>query len=268
MNSLSTILGPLLGVGLVLLAAGLMFFFSLPRRTRSKRQQPARSRIALRPIRAMQRLQRAIGLAVEDGSRLHVSLGESSILSPTNATALVGLSTLERIGSLSSVSDRPPIATSGDGSLAILSQDTLQAAYRIANVPDQYDPTQARLAGPTPFSYIAGTLPVIYDEHVSANILVGNFGPEVALLGDAADRENEFLLAGSDSLAAQAVLYGTAREPLIGEEVFAVPAYLQAGPIYQAGLRAQDFLRWVVIIALLVGAALIFLNSVLNLGIL
>ena len=268
MNSFEPILGPLLGLVLVLLAAGLMFFFSLPQRTKSRRQQAARSRTALRPIRAMQRLRRAIGLAVEDGSRLHVSIGEASILSPTNASALVGLSTLERIGALSSVSDRPPVATSGDGSLAILSQDTLRAAYRIANVPEQYDPAQARLAGPTPFSYIAGTLPVIYDERVSANILVGNFGPEVALLAEAADREDSFVLAGSDSVAAQAVLYGTAREPLIGEELFAVPAYLQAGPIYQAGLRAQDILRWVVIAILIVGAVLVFFNSWLGLGIL
>lgn len=267
MNSLTT-LGLLFGVGLVILAAGLMFFFALPGRSRSKRQQAARSRVALRPIRAMQRLRRAIGLAVEDGSRLHVSIGESSILSPTNASALVGLSTLERIGSLSSVSDRPPIATSGEGSLAILTQDTLRAAYRIANVPDQYEQSQARLAGPTPFTYVAGTLPVIYDERVSANILIGNFGPEVALLADAADREDEFVLAGSDSVAAQAVLYGTAREPLIGEEVFAVPAYLQAGPIYLAGLRTQDILRLIVIIILIGGAFLVFVDSLLNLGIL
>ena len=251
-------LEPILGLLLILLAAGLMFFFSLPQKS-TRRGQP-RSRVVLRPIRAMQRLRRAIGLAVEDGSRLHVSIGESSIISPTNASALVGLSTLERVGMLSSVSDRPPVATSGDGTLAILSQDTLRAAYRIGNVPEQYDPNQARLVGTTPFSYVAGTLPVIYDERVSANILIGNFGPEVALLAEAADREDAFILAASDSFAAQSVLYATAREPLIGEELFAVPAYLQAGPIYQAGLRTQDVLRWIVIAALIVGAILKFLG--------
>lgn len=250
MNSL----GPILGLVLALLAAGLMFFFSLsPRRKK-------RARVGLRPIPAMQQLRRAIGLAVEDGSRLHISIGESSIISLTNASALIGLSTLERIGTLSSVSDRPPVVTSGDGTLAILSQDTLHAAYRIANASDQYDSTQARLAGPTPFSYVAGTLPVIYDERVSANILVGHFGPEVALLTEAADREEAFTLAASDSFAAQAVLYATASEPLIGEELFAVPAYLQAGPMHQAGLRAQDILRWVIIAALLGGSLLSFLG--------
>ncbi len=260
MNSLRPILEPLVGLVLVLLAAGLVLGFSLTMR-RSQRRQ-ARSRVVLRPIRAMQRLRRAIGLAVEDGSRLHVTLGESSMISPTNATALVGLSALERIGTLSSLSDRPPVTTSGDGVLAILSQDTLRAAYHMANVPDQYDPSQARLAGPTPFSYVAGTLPVIYDERVSANILIGNFGPEVALLTEAADRRDAFSIAGSDSIAAQAVLYATAREPLIGEEVFAVPAYLQARPVYQASLRAQDILRWIVIAALIIGSVL----SLLGLG--
>jgi hypothetical protein len=242
------LLQPIAGLLLILISAGLLFAFSLPERTRS--------RVVLRPMRAFQRLRRAIGLAVEDGTRLHVSLGQASIVSPNNASAFIALSTLERIGFLGSVSDRPPVATSGDGTLAILSKDTLQAAYRTANSSELYDPIQARLTGPTPFSYIAGTLPVIYDERVSTNILVGNFGPEVALLTEAADRENAFMMAASDSIAAQSVMFATAEEPLIGEELFAIPAYLQAGCWHQAGLRAQDVLRWVVIGSLVVGSVL------------
>lgn len=247
-----------LGFGLILLAAALLLIFSLTQK--AQRRSRARTRVVLRPIRAMQRLQRAIGLAVEDGSRLHVSLGRSSLISQTSASALVGLSTLERIGSLSSISDRAPVATSGDGTLAVLSQDTLRASYRLSSIPEQFDPNQARLSGPTSFSYVAGTLPVIRDERVSANLLIGNFGPEVALLTDAANEEGSFTLAASDSLAAQAVLYATTRDPLIGEELFAVPAYLQPHSVYQASLRTQDVLRWVVIAVLIGGSLLSFLG--------
>lgn len=249
----------IVGITLVLLAAALLLVFSLAGRRRS------RTRVGLRPIQAMQRLRRAIGLAVENGTRLHISIGKSSIVSPTNASALVGLSTIERVGTLSSVSDRPPVVTSGDGTLALLSQDTLRSAYRVSNVAEQFDPAQARLTGPTPFSYTAGTIPVILDERVSANILIGNFGPEVALMIDAAERDDAFTLAASDSLAAQAAMYATAREPLIGEELFAVPAYLQAGPAHLASLRAQDVLRWVVIGALLIGALVVFGASLMGL---
>jgi hypothetical protein len=243
---------PVLGLLLILGSAGMLFAFALPQRSRS--------RVVNRPIRAFQRLRRAIGLAVEDGTRLHVSIGQASIVSPNNASALVGLSTIERIGQLSSVSDRPPVVTSGDGTLSILSQDTLRAAYRTTNSLDLYNPVQARLAGPTPFSYIAGTLPVIYDERVSASILVGNFGPEVALLAEASDTQDAFMLAASDSIAAQSVLYTSATEPLIGEELFAIPAYLQAGATHTASLRVQDVLRWLVIAALVLGSILTLLG--------
>lgn len=246
-------LEPILGLVLILLAAGMMFVFSLPQR--------GRSRFVLRPLRPMQHLRRAIGLAVEDGTRLHITLGKASIISPLNASALVGLIALERIGILSSISDRPPVATSGDGTLALLSQDALRASYRISNALEQYDPAQARLTGPTPFSYIVGALPIVHDERISANIMVGNFGPEVALLTEAAERENAFNLAASDAFTAQAVIYASAQEPLIGEELFAIPAYLQAGAIQQASLRVQDVLRWVIAGALIIGAVFTFIQS-------
>ncbi len=249
-------LSPLiLGLTIIVVAAGLMFIFSLPSRSRP--------RITLRPLPALQRLRRAIGLTVENGTRLHVSIGKASIVGPNNASALIGLSTLERVSVLSSAADRSPVATSGDGSLAILSQGAMRAAFRSTNNLEQYEPRQARLTGPTPFSYIAGTLPVITDERVSTHILVGNFGPEAALLAEAAESQGAFFLAATDSIPAQAALYATAGEPLIGEELFALPAYLQPGGIHQGGLRAQDVLRWIVIATLVIGGLLALLGVVI-----
>jgi hypothetical protein len=245
----------LIGLAIVVFSAGALLVFSLPR--------ARRTRPVFRVIPAMQRLRRAIGLAVEDGTRLHVSIGRSSIFSATNASALVGLSTLERVAQLSLVSDRPPVASSGDGTLAILSQDTLRAAYRLANASEQFDPDRGRLTGTTSLSYIAGTMPIIRDERVSTNILIGNFGPEAALLADASDHQNAFMLGASDALATQAALYATADETLIGEELFALPAYLQAGPVYQTSLRIQDMLRWIVIVLILVAVVLSFLGITL-----
>jgi hypothetical protein len=237
-----------IALGVVGFSLVTLIILSLPRYNRGPR--------ALRPIAAFQRLRRAIGLAVEDGKRLHVSLGKSSLIEPTNPSALVGLSALERIAQLAIMSDRPPIATSGDGALSILSQDTLRAAYRTNNALEQYDPDRGRLAGPTPFSYIAGALPVFRQEQAASHILIGSFGPEVGLLTQAADQQRAFTLAASDSLPAQAVLYASAQEVLIGEELFAIPAYLNAGPAHTASLRIQDILRWALILVLIIGAIL------------
>lgn len=242
------------GLALVIISAILMTIFRI-----INRAQPYQG---LRSIPAFNRLRQAIGLAVEDGSRVHVSLGNASPYSQQSASALVGLSVLDRITQLSATSDSPPIATSGNGGFTVLSQDTLRSAYRDANTLELYDPIQGRLSGPTPFSYVAGTLPVLPDESVSANVLLGNYGPEIALLVDRADRINSFTLAGSDSLPAQAVLYATADEPLIGEEIFASGAYLQTHRLHPASLRTQDVLRWMVFVGVLAGVILKLVNFI------
>lgn len=238
----------MIGTGLILVGVVGLILTTGPLRARGRR--------VLRNIPGMVRLRRAIGLAVEEGKRLHVSLGQGSPVSPSSAASLAGLSTLERIANLSIISDRPPVATSGEGSLSLLSQDTLRVAYRTGNAPELFDPDRGRLGGVTPLSYVAGTMPVVKDEQVNANILVGNFGPEVVLVTEASDQAHAFTLAASDSLPAQAALYAAAQEPLIGEELYAAPAYLQAGTAHQASLTVQDWLRWVLIGLLLVGSIL------------
>jgi len=67
-------------------------------------------------------------------------------------------------------------------------------------------------------------------------------------------------LAGTDDISTQAVLYATADEPLIGEELFAGGAYVDAGLLHTASLRAQDAIRWLLIIVILAGILLKFLG--------
>jgi hypothetical protein len=100
------------------------------------------------------------------------------------------------------------------------------------------------------------------NENVSANIMVGHFGPEVALLADAAERENVTIIGASDNLAGQAVLFANSRDPLIGEELFSTGAYLGAGASHLASLTLQDLFRWVIILVLLGGAAAKFMGVI------
>lgn len=244
----------LLGLGFLILFIILMIIYW----TRARKGP----RPNLRGIQAFVRLKHGIGMAVEAGQRLHLTLGHGGLVGQSSAPALVGMSLLQRIAWATSVSDRPPVVTSGEAAQALLSQDTLQSAYRAIGAEGQFDPDAAQLSGLTPFSYAAGTLPVVYDQQVSLNIMAGSFGSEVALIADAAERTGSVSLGGSENLSAQAVLYAAAQETLVGEELFAAGAYAQAGPMHVASLKAQDFVRWLLVGALLVGAALKLLGVV------
>lgn len=160
----------------------------------------------------------------------------------------------DRIARAASISDRPPVATSGESLTAILSQDTLRSAYRVVGAENQYNPTAGRLSGLTPLSYAAGVLAVMNDEQVSANIITGHLGSEIALLTDASEHNHNLTIAGTDDLPGQSVLYATIQDPLIGEELYAGGAYLGSGLLYPACLRAQDVMRWILIAVMIFGA--------------
>jgi hypothetical protein len=84
----------------------------------------------------------------------------------------------------------------------------------------------------------------------------GMFGAEINLILDTAEDESVKILAAPDSPVGQAVAFSHPVDVLIGEEVFAIPAYLRAGHMYSASLLAEDSLRWLLIIFILLGAAL------------
>jgi hypothetical protein len=208
----------------------------------------------LRDIPAFYQLQGAIEGAVEDGTCVHVAIGRSEITSPQAAAAMVGLSMLRRVCQVASDSDRPPIATAGCGSLTILAQDTLRGTYRSLGMISSYNNNLGRLVGLTPYSYAAGLMSFIADEGISANLLIGNFGAEAALITGAGERSQVLTLAGSHNLAGQAVMYAGAHEPLIGEELYAGGAYVGTNLMHIASLHTQDVARWMLVGVMIIAA--------------
>jgi hypothetical protein len=235
----------------VLFTAGLLVIFSYTGRKQS--------RTRLRNLQAMAQLRRALGLSVEQGRRVHLSLGSVNLLDPASASAISNLSTEERMVQLTAGGDVPPVISSGDGALSILSQDVLSGSTRKLPGSGQVYRSRGQLTGVTPWSFAVGTIPLIRDRKTSTSVLLGHFGPESTLLLDAAERTGTQQIAGTDDLTGQAVMYAMTQDTLIGEEVFAVPGYLQPGGSARAGIKVQDVLRWIVIFVLVVAAIVKFI---------
>lgn len=237
-----------IGVTLALLLIFLVFNRENPKRT-------------LRWIKAFRELRHTLELSVEDGSRLHVSLGRGGLLGPESAAAFAGLTLLRQLSEVAADSDQAPVATTGDGAVLLLAQDTLRHTYRRLNILDQYHSRLARATGLTPFSYAGGTLPLIHERFVSASALAGSFGTEVGLVTAASQQTGAFTLGSSNTLNGQAVLYATAQQPLLGEELYAAGAYMGAGPAHRASLRTQDTLRWIIVALLIITAVVPLLTG-------
>lgn len=211
-------------------------------------------RVHLRDIPAFSRMRGAIELAVEDGARIHVSIGRNDITSPHSGIALAGLGLVRQIAIIASDSDLPPITSTGNGMLSILAQDTVRGTYNGLGLASSYSNDLVRVSGLTPYAYAAGIIPLANDEDVAANVLLGSYQNEAALMVTAGQSEKTFSLAGTDTLAGQAVVYAASEEVLIGEEVFAGSAYLSRDKLEIASLHAQDAVRWLLIVYIVLSA--------------
>lgn len=233
------------------IAVILIFLFIMLTYTIYFRRQQAP---ALRSIPAYQKIERAIGLAIEAGNRLHIALGSGNLISPQSGIGFLGLSLLGQISKTAVLSDHPPITSAGEGAMIILAQNIQRIAAQKSG--GYFDPSFGRITGLTPFAYSAGASLLVSEENVGASLLFGTFRSESALLLEATERNDSEPLGGTDDITGQAVMYVSTREPLIGEETFAAGAYLGADEFHKASLFAQDTLRWILIGFILVGALL------------
>jgi len=237
----------LVSIGLVLgLAAGLVAL------ALAERRWPT----TLRRVAAFEALNTAIEHAVEAGDRVHFSLGTGSLIGSDCAPALAGATALAKIAEATTMSDRPVVASAGDGALAVLAQDALRGAYARTGAKDHYRATTGRMLGPTPFTYVAALPVILSSEKVSVHLLAGSFVMEGALAAEMGERQRAFVLAGTDDVQTQALFFTTAEHTLIGEEVFTTGAYLQGSGLQRASLRLQDGLRLALVAAIVIGTLL------------
>jgi len=222
-----------------------------------------RTRVEMRSIEGYEVLSKAMERAVEAGERVHMSLGVGTLMGAESATALAGISTFSKVAEATAIGDKPPVMTAGDGVLTLLAADNLRSAYARAGYSHRYETSSARMLGPTPLSYVGALPSVLGGEHVSLHILSGSFGAEAGLAADMGERAGATVIAGTEDVRAQALFYATADYPLLGEEVFAGGAYLGLRGTHRASLIAQDVLRLLIILVVIVGSFLGLVGSLL-----
>ena len=237
----------LVGIGLVLALGAALVGLTLAE---------VRWPTTLRRIAAFDALDAAIERAVEAGDRVHFSLGTGSLIGSDSAPALAGATALAKIAEATTMSDRPVVASAGDGALAVVAQDALRGAYARTGAKEHYRATTGRMLGPTPFSYVAALPVILSSEKVSVHVLAGSFGMEGALAAEMGERQRALVLAGTDDVQTQALFSATAEHSLVGEEVFSTGAYLQGSSMQRASLRLQDILRLVLVAVILLGTLL------------
>ena len=232
--------------------------------------------VNLRPIAAYDSLKALLAQAAEAGQPVHLSLGIAGIGDQHTADTTAGLTVLDYVADRAAVSASPPIVTLSNPTALPVAQDVLRRAYRRHGYPEEYDPARARFIAPDPalstgispdpavyasgqtdaFAYAAGTMRLLTQQPLIANVMVGFFGDEFLLLGETGAQRRLNQIGGTSATNVLPFFYTSVPNPLIGEEIFASGAYLSNKAAHIGSLVAQDVMRWLLVAGVVGGIVL------------
>ena len=217
----------------------------------------------LRPLPGFAVLKMQIGRAVESGRQMHITLGQASLNGSANPTSQAALNMMAHLAEEGCVNDAPPLITAGDGTLMLAAQDRLRHSFQAANRPDGYRAHMVHFVAHNSdaYAYAGGVSGLIHQDKITGNVMLGQFGPELMLMAEAAQRQDVTQVIGTDDPTAMALATAVTENALVGEELFAAAAYLNNTSEQIASLRIQDIVRFLIMLAILAWAVIQFVTN-------
>ena len=213
--------------------------------------------ILVRKEPAIEHLREAQITAMERGEPRNIVLGDQLAPLAYPGLGLQALSALPHFLNAESGVDGRLTLGSSDGGLVVFARQIVQNRYRDGFSPILHQAgVRTRLYGPTPLAFSAGILPKLGASRGSLLTLFGHYGPESMLWAEAVQRKGGQVFAAGGGLSGQAVLFLTAEDLLIGESVFGTPQMLTIEAGRSTSLIAEDILRWVLILGVLIAIGL------------
>lgn len=231
----------------LLLSLGIVFTLAYLRIERGGNAPP------LRPLAQLPSLRTLTEEAVEEGRTLHLALGSGRLGEASAPQMLMGIVLLDEMVEQGLPFDKAPLVTTADPASQLLAADNLQ---RVA--PERRE--KARFLAPQSAAYGAAARGLIQREPLSRSLVAGHLGDEYLFLAaQAPDGGNPHaapLIAATARLETLPLLPLTARHALLGEELFALGAYLGRWPGHLAGVLLQDVARVLLVLGILAGVLL------------
>jgi hypothetical protein len=233
-------------IGLVLLLLILPVLFLLTSRVNAGKTGELRS------LPGMEELPGSIGESAETGQPLHVSVGVAGVGGAATSETWAGLTVLGELANEAAACDTPLVVTVADPTVLPVAQSILERAYVRHGNPEGYDPTQVRFIAPDPLAYATGVMGSLERDPFAGSVMVGSFGDEYLLIGETGARVGVRQIVGTSDPRTLPLVYASADETLMGEEMYAGGAYTTRLPIQVGSLLTEDWARWAVIVATIV----------------
>lgn len=232
---------------LVLLAVftGLMFYFTSAMR---KGKQ-----FFIRRIPGIDAIEEAIGRSTEMGKPILYVPGIDEL---QDIQTIASMLILGRVAEIVANYESDMLVPCTYPMVREVADEVVRAGYYMAGRPDAYDPKNVRFISSEQFAFCAGTNGIILRQKPAANLFLGRFFAESLIFAETGFINKSIQIAGTAEPTQLPFFVVSCDYTVLGEELFAVSAYLSKDPRLVSSLRASDMIKAVAILSVIVGTIL------------
>lgn len=136
----------------------------------------------------------------------------------------------------------------------VLAEEIVRQGYANVGRSDAHRPENVMFITPEQFAFAAGVNGLILRERPATNIFLGRFFAESLMLAETGYVTKAIQIGGTAEITQLPFFVAACDYAILGEELYAVSAYLSREPQLMAQLKSTDLVKGIVILLIVVGA--------------
>jgi len=251
LDALSWRLAPWLNTGKVPTAVAILAFAAVMFASQRKARRGAA--ITIRRLPGLDALDEAIGRATEMGRPVLYVPGTDEI---KEIQTIYSMMILRNVARKTAEYGTPLIVPTKNAVVMAFCEEAVKQGCVDAGRPDAFVPDNVRYLSDEQFAYCAGIAGIMYREQPAANIYMGMFYAESLILAETGFLHGAIQVAGTARQEQLPFFVAACDYTIMGEEYYAVTAYLTRDPSLVGTIRAGDLVKVAAVLVIAVGVAL------------
>ncbi|NOY89353.1 MAG: hypothetical protein GXO93_08220 [FCB group bacterium] len=214
----------------------------------------AGKKMFIRKIAGLDAVEEAVGRATEMGKPVLFIPGIQEI---DEIETIAGISILGRVAKITARYDTPLMVPVRYPMVLAAGQEIVKQAYVEEGKRDLYNKDIVRYVAGEQFAFTATVNGMMMRQRPAANIYMGAFFAESLLLAETGNAAGSIQIAGTARPEQLPFFIAACDYTLMGEELYAASAYLSHEPLMLGGLKGQDLMKVLLLVAIIIGVILV-----------
>ena len=208
------------------------------------------AKLFIRRIAGLEAVEEAVGRATEMGRPILYVPG----LDPMDEVATVAaIDILGQVARKAGEYETRLVVPNRDPIVMAVAQQVVRESYTAVGKPHMYQDENVYYVTYSQFGYAAAVAGYMVRERPATNFFMGKFYAESLVLAETGNATGAIQIAGTDSDAQLPFFISACDYTLIGEELYAGAVYLSRRPLLLGALKAQDYAKIIIIVAIVLG---------------